>query len=124
MGTAIKFKANMPEGDAFTSAVHSLAQRLGVTATVEPMPISKFKSDYSGLLTAALNGSVQQISRGRERFVLLTEQQVITLAKSSGNRSSLADTLASIQTPSMALDASVALVPGYQEQYSLKVSGS
>lgn len=120
MTTAIKFKAILTEVDAYTCAVQSIAQTLGVTAKDEPMPISKFKSNYSGLLRAALNGSVQQISRGRERYVVLTEGQVIALAKLRGNQMSLADTLASIQIPPMALAASAAMIPGNrQEQFFL-----
>ncbi len=125
MVTAIRSKVNLTHVDEFTSAVQSLAQGLGVTVMDNPMPISKFKSDYSGLLRVALNGSVQQISRGRERYVILTEKQVIAMARSSSKGNTLADTLASIQIPSMRLDASVALVAGAkQEQYSLMDSGS
>ena len=67
MGSAIRSKANVAQVDAYTLAVQSLAEKLGVTANDDPMPLSKFKSAYSGLLNAALKGSVQQISRGRER---------------------------------------------------------
>ena len=55
MSTALK----SPESariDIFTQAVESLARKLGVAASETPMPISKFKSDYSGLLRDARAG--------------------------------------------------------------------
>ncbi len=125
METTIRSKkVNSTEVDAFKSAVQYLAQKLGAVAKDEPMPISKFKSKYSDLLNAAQNGRVQQISRGRERYVLLTEEQVISMARSSSKRSSLADTLASIQAPAMPINASLVMIAGSKiDQFSLVGSG-
>lgn len=125
MSAANRSTVNPAQADKFTSAVECLAQTLGVPATDDPMPISKFKSDYRRLLKAALNGSVQQICLDAERFVLLTEKQVILLSRPSSRRNSLADTLASIQAPDMPLNASLAMVPGSElDQYPLMGSGS
>ncbi|GAA3985357.1 hypothetical protein GCM10022279_05680 [Comamonas faecalis] len=100
--------------DVFTEAVESLARKLGVAASDTPMPISKFKSDYSGLLRDARAGALQQISRGGERYLVLSEAQVIAMERSSSQRRTLADTLASVQAPSSALDTGAALLPGAQ----------
>ena len=98
--------------DMFARAVESLARKLGVAASDTPMPISKFKSDYSGLLRDSKAGELQQISRGSERYLVLSEDQVIAMERSSSQQRSLADTLASVQAPSGALDAGAALLPG------------
>ncbi|TAL92554.1 MAG: hypothetical protein EPN69_08340 [Rhodanobacter sp.] len=105
--------------DTFLSAMHSLAEKLGLMVKDAPMPISKFKSDYGSLLRGAMSGRLQQISRGSERYVVLTEDQVIAIVRSSNRRNSLADTLASIQTPSQPLDASVMVAGSRQDPYSL-----
>ena len=65
--------------DMFARAVESLARKLGVAASDTPMPISKFKSDYSGLLRDSKAGELQQISRGSERYLVLSEDQVIAM---------------------------------------------
>ena len=98
--------------DMFARAVESLARKLGVAASDTPMPISKFKSDYSGLLRDSKAGELQQISRGSERYLVLSEDQVIAMERSSSQRKTLADTLASVPAPSSPLDASSALLPG------------
>lgn len=105
--------------DRFSSALRFLADRLGLVAGNEPMPISKFKASYGDLLEAASKGP-QQLSRGRERYVVLTEAQVIALAQSSARPASLAETLSSIKAPSAPLGASAAMVRGApQDQFSL-----
>ncbi len=98
--------------DMFSRAVESLARKLGVAASDTPMPISKFKSDYSGLLRDSKAGELQQISRGSERYLVLSEDQVIAMERSSSQRRTLADTLASVQKPSSPLNAPSALLPG------------
>ncbi len=98
--------------DMFARAVESLARKLGVAASDTPMPISRFKSDYSGLLRDSRAGELQQISRGSERYLVLSEEQVIAMERSGSQRRTLADTLASVQAPSSPLDASAALLPG------------
>ena len=111
MSTALK-SPESARSDIFTQAVESLARKLGVAASETPRPISKFKSDYSGLLRDARAGQLQQISRGGERYLVLSEAQVIAMERSSSQQRSLADTLASVQAPSGALDAGAALLPG------------
>ncbi len=98
--------------DRFAKAVESLARKLGVAASDTPMPISKFKSDYSGLLRDAKAGELQQISRGSERYLVLSEDQVIAMERSGSQHRTLADTLASVPAPSSPLDACLALLPG------------
>lgn len=125
MVSATSSKMTVKPVDAFASAVQSLAQKLGATATDDPTPISEFKANYGGLLSAARSGRVQQISRGGERYVVLTEEQVIAIARFSSSRHSLADTLASIRAPTMILEASSVMVPGQNhEQYVLNASAS
>lgn len=109
--------------DVFVSAVHILAEWLGAEIEDDPMPISKFKSNYSSLLREALSGHLKQISRGRERYVVLTEDQVIAMAGQRNKGGSLADTIASIATPTAKLDTSGVLTRGSMyEPYSLENS--
>lgn len=115
MSMAFKFPESA-SADSFSRAVESLARKLGVAASDTPMPISRFKSDYSGLLRDARAGELQQISRGSERYLVLSEDQVIAMERSGSQRRTLADTLASVQTPSSPLDASAALLPGARRE--------
>jgi hypothetical protein len=115
MTTAFKSPESV-RTDIFTQAVESLARKLGVAASDTPMPISKFKSDYSGLLRDARAGQLQQISRGGERYLVLSEAQVIAMERSSSQRRTLADTLASVQAPPSTLDTSLALLPGERHE--------
>ncbi len=125
MTTVVKSQDDQTQTDTFMSALHSLAERLGLKVKDDPMPISKFKSYYNGLLKAASSGRLQQISRGGERFVVLTEEQVIAMVGASRTKSSLADTLASIKAPSRPLDTSGAMVAGSKhDPYSLTDAGS
>ncbi len=107
---------NAPGTDLFAKAVESLARKLGVDASDTPMPISRFKSDYSGLLRGARAGQLQQISRGGERYLVLSEEQVIAMERSSSQRRTLADTLASVQAPSGALDTASVLLSGERHE--------
>jgi hypothetical protein len=105
--------------DKFASSVRLLADKLGLEVNLDPMPISKFKASSGSLLNASLK-SLQQLSRGRDRYLVLTEGQVIALANFGAKPTSLADTLASIKALSTPIPASAVMVRGAkQEQYSL-----
>ena len=113
-----EFQAEL-QADKFASSVQFLAEKLDLAVNDDPMPISKFKASYNDLLKAALK-ALQQFSRGRDRYLVLTEDQVIALAHSGAKPTSLADTLASIKAPSTPIPASAVMVRGAkQEQYSL-----
>jgi len=110
-------------GDVFSEALNELALKLGVSVSDSPIPISKFKVHYSGLLSSAMNGQLLQISRGNERYLVLTEEQVIAMVHSNKKRT-LADTLASIQVPTGHLDVSSVMMPGPKhDPYSLPTLG-
>ena len=102
----------LASGDKLAEALDVLAGKLGLSVCDSPMPISKFKANYSELLCNAMAGQLQQISRGKERYLVLSEAQVIAMMRSSSKRTTLADTLASIQTPSGFLDDSMVMLPG------------
>ncbi len=124
MSTVVKSRERIG-GDVFAKALEELAGKLGLLVSDSPMPISKFKSDYSGLLRGAMAGQLQQISRGNERYLVLTEEQVIAMVGSSSKRRTLADTLASVQAPSGHLDTSSAMMPGSKhDPYSLPNLGA
>lgn len=108
--------------DQFRKALEDMARELGMPVSTSPMPISKFKSDYSGLLRDAQAGELQQISRGRERYLVLTEDQVIAVVDSgrSRKRKTLADALASVERPTGVLNTASAMTPGSRyDPYSL-----
>lgn len=119
MATRSKYPRAELQSDEFASSVQFLADKLGLAVEDHPMPISKFKASYSNLLKATLK-SLQQFSRGRDRYLVLTEDQVIALVHGGAKPTSLADTLASIKAPSTPIPASAVMVRGAkQEQYSL-----
>lgn len=124
MSTLVKLHEKIGS-DVFAKAVEELAGKLGSLVGDSPMPISKFKSDYNGLLRGATAGQLQQISRGKERYLVLSEKQVIAIVGTSGKQKTLADTLASIQAPSGSLDSSSITMSGSkQDPYSLPSLGA
>ena len=80
----------------------------------KPTPISIFKAKYSGILKDADHGTVQMISQGSKRYVLLTENQLVEImdAGVSSKSRSLADTLASLTPPKERLDSSLVMLAG------------
>lgn len=102
------------KGGAFIHALNRLAQRLGAALAPKPTPISIFKARYSGFLKDAENGTVQVISHGNKRYVLLTESQVVKIIDAGiGIKTrSVADTLASLTPPRQRLDSSFVVLAG------------
>ena len=98
--------------EGFTSVMDRLGQLLGLTVSHTQMPISHFKASYNELLRAANKGKIQQISRGQERYVLLTEDQVLALLQTGTRPRSLAASLSSITRPTSQLDESLVELPG------------
>lgn len=107
----------------YEDALDALSKKLGQASIEEPMPISKFKSDYSGLLREALSGHLSQLSRNQERFLVLSEMQVIALAASQKQEKSLSSALRGIDSPSVKLDLSRIHTRGAGEMYSLAPRG-
>lgn len=113
----------LPGASPYEDALDALAKKLGQAAIEEPMPISKFKSDYSGLLREALSGHLSQLSRNNERFLLLSERQVIALAAPQDQVKSLSSTLAGIDPPGVKLDLSQLHSRSAREMYSIAPRG-
>lgn len=84
------------------STLRTVTRSLGLALDESPMPISIFKAKYGKLLDRA-HIAVQRISRGKEIYFLLTEEQFAVLAAKSSRATTLADTLADIPVPSMPL---------------------
>ena len=114
MNSAVQRQEDRSKGGAFLHAINSLAQRLGAVLAPKPTPISIFKARYSGILKEADHGTVQMISQGSKRYVLLTESQLVAIMDAGvGSKSrSLADTLASLTPPKERLDSSLVTLAG------------
>ena len=99
--------------------LRAVTRSLGLVLDESPMPISIFKAKYGKLLDRA-SIAVQRISRGKEIYFLLTEEQFAVLAAKSTKTTTLADTLADVPVPSMSLslDAPHSPAPRH-EQFSL-----
>ena len=114
MHSAVQRQEEQAQGGAFLHAINTLVQRLGAVRAPKPTPISIFKAKYSGILKEADHGTVQMISQGSKRYVLLTESQLVEIMDAGvGSKSrSLADTLASLTPPKERLDASLVMLAG------------
>lgn len=114
MHSAVQKQEEHTQGGAFFHAINSLVQRLGAVRATKPTPISIFKAKYSGILKEADLGTVQMISQGSKRYVLLTESQLVEIMDAGlGSRTrSLADTLASLTPPKGRLDAGLVMLAG------------
>jgi hypothetical protein len=104
---------------AFQRALYAVARVLDVVADDKPMNISTFKASYNQLLERA-PFAVQRIRRGKQMYVLLTEDQLIALASNAHRTTSLADTLADIPAPPMPLSlAGLHTAAPRHEQFSM-----
>lgn len=114
MHSAVQRSEEQAQGGAFLHAINSLVHRLGAVLAPKPTPISIFKAKYSGILKEADHGTVQMISQGSKRYVLLTESQLVEIMDAGvGSKTrSLAETLASLTPPKGRLDASLVMLSG------------
>ncbi|MDN5936143.1 MAG: hypothetical protein L0H75_08200 [Nitrosospira sp.] len=66
--------------DPFEVALHNIAARVNATAVDEVgTPISRFKAVYSAVLDRVNAGQVKIVRRGRQRYILLGEEQAQAL---------------------------------------------
>lgn len=84
---------------AFGAAVRSIAARVGATqVNLRGTPMSAFKAQYAALFDRVRAGSVEVVTDGRQRFVVLDMDQVLALTSNAGGRRKVADVFASLPT--------------------------
>ena len=70
----------LTKADPFWDALHEVAERSGgVLEDAGGTNISTFKTNYSTVLDRAKSGSVEVVTRGSQRFVILAEDMVRAL---------------------------------------------
>lgn len=109
--------------DRHTALCAALGRLVGVadlTRVDEPVNISAFKAAPSKYLDRSGEG-VQVIRRRNDLYVLLTEEQIITLAANTDMPRSLADTLADIPAPPLLSLADLHVPSPTTEQFALPI---
>lgn len=103
-----------------SSTLAQLAELLDVSNHDEPMSITEFKASHTRLLSR-IPVAIQQLRHGNDVFVILSEAQIIALAKSTADEHTLAQALSDVPVPSVTLDISGihAASPG-AEQFGLE----
>lgn len=129
MHASVQRPSGRSPGSAFAHAVSSLAQRLGTALAPKPTPIATFKERSGDILKEADSGTVQVITQGSKRYVLLSEVQLLAIMEgpesTAGSKGvegskaaahskvrSLAHTLESLTPPQARLDAGLVMVAG------------
>jgi hypothetical protein len=116
-----KFGSENPasHADLFSIALREIARRIGAQVGDEVRtPISEFKSNYSPILDRASGGSVEVLTRGKRRYVILDEAIVEALILEANDRKTIGEAFAGL--PSMPaggrrpLDMSIASVDQYR----------
>lgn len=120
MHSAIQSQESGASEGTFRQALHSLAQRLGAALAPKTMSMAIFKGRYSRVFKDADRGAVQVITHAGNRYVVLSERQMVHLMGPSNKPHSLADTLAPMTPPSEPLDAGLVMMAGSgHEPFSL-----
>ena len=94
-------KVQMPTqlGAAFHEILMKIAMRIGAPEVDESgTNISAFKTNYSTVLDRAKNGSVEVVTRGRQRFVILAEEQAVALITNTESDRTVAEVFAGLPT--------------------------
>lgn len=83
----------------FEAAVRAIAERIGARhASCAGTPISIFKVRYATVLKRAKAGSIEVLTRGRERFIVLGPEQVIALGNQASRGRLVAEVFAGLPT--------------------------
>jgi len=107
-------------GDQFLNAVTSLSDAFKAAVDLSPTPISRFRARYPVFLERANKGEAQVISQGSKRYLLLSEEQVISLAERGIKPRNLGDILRGVETPSVPIAVKSMLSTGARvAQFSL-----
>lgn len=79
--TKTKVQQNASRHDQFSRALNQIARRVGAPPPNDKgTTVSEFNKDHPTVLDRVMNGSVEVITDGHQRFVLLAEKQIIALA--------------------------------------------
>ena len=83
----------------FEAAVRAIAERIGTRhVNCAGTPISIFKVRYATVLKRAKAGSIEVLTRGRERFIVLGREQVIALGNQASRGRLVAEVFAGLPT--------------------------
>jgi hypothetical protein len=84
---------------AFRASVRTVAARVGAKrANLNGTPMSAFKGQYASAFSRVRAGSIEVLTDGRHRFVVLNMDHVLVLTSNAGKRLKVADVFASLPT--------------------------
>jgi hypothetical protein len=105
---------------SFGDIVQLIAVRIGApTVDAAGTNISSFKTNYSTVLDRANGGSVEVVTRGRQRFVLLAEEHAQTLMASIEDGRTVGEAFAGLPFMPAAGERPRAMSVAAAEQYRL-----
>jgi hypothetical protein len=84
-----------PLEPSFEEALQEIALRIGAMEVHVPgTKITAFKTNYSSVLDRVTGGSVEVVTRGRQRFLILAEEQARALVANTENTQTVAEAFA------------------------------
>ena len=100
--------------DPLNRALRVLSHLIGsvVPHDPKPMPISIFKAKYGKVLKQADDDGVALISQGGKRYVIVSEEHMVTLSNKEGGSRTVADICLSLPRPRRGLDLSASQMAG------------
>jgi hypothetical protein len=94
----VRVTVNQP--DAFREAVRAISSRIGVPNYDADVTLTEFEMDTPGLLDQARDGWLGVVSRGNERFLILSEEQTMAIAAASNRGRTVAEAFDGLPTVS------------------------
>lgn len=103
------------ERDPLKQALQTLSRLIGsVMPSQRPTPISAFKARYGLVLKRADLDGVALISQGQKRYVIVSEDHMLTLSQGDRSARTVADVCRALPRPRSAVDLSAAQMSGAQ----------
>lgn len=102
------------ERDPLNRALRVLTHLIGsvMPRNATPMPISIFKAKYSSVLKQADDDGVALISQSGKRYVIVSEDHMITLSSNERSTRTVADVCLSLPRPRRTVDISASQMSG------------
>ena len=101
----------------FDAALAALVEAIpGFTATGETKTVSDFTTNCAEILQKVNGGEAQLLGAGEQRYLLLSEAHVISLAGCLLRTTTLGDIVRSVTPPTTLIETSSVYLPGAKSQ--------
>lgn len=98
-GSSIDSSVAVRKRADFRAAVRTIAARVGAKrVNLVGTPVADFKTKYATVFKRANAGSVEVVTQGRQRFVVLGLDQVLALIPNASRRRTVAEVFAGLPT--------------------------